>query len=102
MQRCINACHNCQIEMPLDHPCRICCYDCELICKFALTANLNNSFLDVSLLDLCINACSFCILECSKHMKHHDVCKECVAACKECISHCQKLKMQSLGETFNE
>lgn len=101
MERCINACHQCQITMEKDHPCVSCCYDCEQICNFTLFANLNNSFLDISLLDLCINACNFCILECSKHMKHHDVCKECVAACNECIIECQKKKLESLRDTFN-
>jgi hypothetical protein len=96
MERCVIACLNCQIHMPKDHPCVLCCYDCEHICDFALTTDLNNSFLKCSLLDLCINACNLCILECSKHMKHHDVCKECVAACKECIKECQQKKMETL------
>jgi hypothetical protein len=100
MQRCINACRNCQLQMPIDHPCKLCCEDCEKICTFTLNADLNNNLLDIALLDLCINACNFCILECSKHMKHHDTCKECVAACKECISECQKEKMKCLKENF--
>ena len=101
MERCVIACRNCQIEMPKDHPCVLCCYDCGQICNFALVVNLNNSFLECALLDLCINACNFCVLECSKHMKHHDVCKECVAACKQCITECQKQKMESLSDTFS-
>ena len=100
MQRCIDACRNCQLLMPNDHPCKLCCYDCEKICSFGVTSGLNNSMLDILLLDLCINAANFCILECSKHMKHHDTCKECVAACKECILECQKEKMKCLRENF--
>jgi len=100
MQRCIDACRNCQLIMAENHPCVSCCYDCEQICNFYLFVNLNNSVLDISLLDLCINACNFCILECTKHMKHHDTCKECVAACNECIIECQKKKLESLRETF--
>jgi hypothetical protein len=100
MDRCINACRQCQITMEKDHPCVACCYDCEQICNFSKFANLNISFLDISLLDLCNNACTFCILECTKHMEHHDTCKECVAACLECISECQEKKLVSLRDTF--
>lgn len=101
MQRCIDACHNCQLVMGKYHPCSNCCYDCEQICKFTQLSHLKNSFLDISLLDLCVNACNFCILECGKHAKHHDVCKECVAACNECVIECQKLKIDSLKDTFS-
>jgi hypothetical protein len=99
MQRCIIACRNCQQQMPKTHPCTLCCYDCEKICDFALNSKLNNIFLDISVLDLCINACNLCILECSKHMAHHGVCKECVDACKACIIECQKEKMDILKDT---
>ncbi len=99
MQRCILACRNCQIQMPRNHPCALCCYDCEQICNFNLNVEVNNILLDISLLDLCINACSLCILECSKHMAHHYVCQECVDACKACIIKCQKAKMEVLQET---
>ena len=99
MEECIKACRNCQIVMGKDHPCALCCYDCEQICKFVVKTPLNNGYLDVSLLDLCINACNFCILECGKHMKHHDVCKQCVISCTQCIIECQQLKIDNFKKT---
>lgn len=100
MQRCIKACSNCIKKMPINHPCVLCCSDCLNICKFSSEVNLNNTFLEMSLLDLCINACNFCILECSKHIEHHTVCKECVEACSECIIECNEQKMEILEDKF--
>ena len=96
---CVIACRNCQLQMARNHPCALCCYDWEQICNFNLNVNVNNNLLDISLLDLCINAYNLCIIECSKHMAHHSVCKECVDACKACKKECQEDKMEALQDT---
>jgi hypothetical protein len=101
MDKCIRACKNCEKEMGKEHPCSVCCYDCYSICDFTLKININDKFLDIGLLDLCINACNLCITECAKHMDKHKVCAECVNACFLCISECNQFKL-NVFKNINE
>ena len=93
MERCIKACRNCVKEMGENHLCSLCCSDCYKICEYTLMTDIHNNYLDIQLLDLCINACNFCITECKKHMEHHKVCAECVIACSKCILDCNQFKL---------
>jgi hypothetical protein len=102
MERCIKACRNCVKEMGPEHPCSLCCSDCYNICEYTLDSDLNNNQLDIQLLDLCINACNFCIVECQKHMEHHKTCAECVIACNRCILECNQFKLNIIENMDNK
>ena len=81
------------------YPCSISCSDCYKICEFFFKTSINNIYLDIQLLDLCINSCNFCITECIKHMEHHKVCVECVLASRLCIAECNQTKLNIMGNT---
>ena len=98
MEQCLEACRNCEKEMGDEHPCSLTCFDCNKICEFLLATKINNSLLDIGLLDVCSNACNLCIVECSKHMEHHKVCAECVVACYECVEECNQMKIKIMED----
>lgn len=61
--------------------------DCAAVCALALQVLHTGSRLVKNMLELCIEACDMCAIECSRHNDEH--CQNCAKACRECAKACR-------------
>jgi len=99
MENCAKTCRKCEEKIgSVQDACSLCCSDCYKICEFLIGTYINNSLLDISLFDVCINSCYLCIIECKKHVDNDKIYRECISACNNCIAECNAIKMKIMDD----
>lgn len=92
LHECLVACESCANQClkenaAIKEQCIRTDLDCAEICSLTLRLLSRDSAMASKMIDLCIDICDKCAIECEKHDDDH--CQHCAKQCRKCIEVCK-------------